>query len=193
MTAHDHEIVSIYGFSDDEIDKLMENCSECVLMWATQDGWPVGVIHAYVWQDKRVWLTFSSHRHRTAAIKRDPRVSITVSSSAATAKDSPLGSATMKGRAIFHDDDDTKEWFYRALSRKVSPNSQEGEDHFHSILDSPLRVILEIIPEKWITFDAKKSAKDMAGKLSEDEKTPRKSSDAVRMNKERTKRGLEPR
>ena len=31
MTAHDHEIVSIYGFSDEEIDKLMENCSECVL------------------------------------------------------------------------------------------------------------------------------------------------------------------
>jgi hypothetical protein len=99
----------------------------------------------------------------------------------------------MKGRAIFHDDDDTKEWFYRALSRKVSPNNQAGEDHFHSILDSPLRVILEIIPEKWITFDAQKSAKDMAGKLPEDEKTPRQSSDAVRMNKERIKRGLEPR
>lgn len=193
MTAHDHEIVSIYGFSDEQIDKLMENCGECVLMWATQDGWPVGVIHAYVWQDNRVWLTFSVHRHRAVAIKRDPRVSITVSSSAATAKDSPRGSATMKGRAIFHDDDKTKEWFYRALARKVSPDNQAGEDHFYSILDSPLRVILEIIPEKWITFDAQKSAMDMAGKLPEDEKTPRKNSDAVRMNKEREKRGLDPR
>lgn len=99
----------------------------------------------------------------------------------------------MKGRAYFHDDDETKAWFYRALAKKVSPVSQEGEDAFYSLLDSPLRTILEIVPEKWITFDSAKSALDMAGKLPESEKTARKSSDAVRMNQERERRGMEPR
>jgi hypothetical protein len=51
----------------------------------------------------------------------------------------------------------------------------------------------EIVPEKWITFDINQSSLDMAGVLPEEEKTKRKSSDAVRMDKERKKRGLEPR
>ena len=42
-TSHDHEIVSIYGFSEAQINRLMEDASECVLMWATKDNWPVGV------------------------------------------------------------------------------------------------------------------------------------------------------
>jgi hypothetical protein len=46
--THDHEMVSIYPFSDDEVDQLMGHSNECVLMWATKDGWPVGVTHAFV-------------------------------------------------------------------------------------------------------------------------------------------------
>jgi len=54
VTAHDHEIVSVYGFSEQQIDDLMTKTSECTLMWATKDGWPVGVIHAYAWLDGEV-------------------------------------------------------------------------------------------------------------------------------------------
>ena len=103
------------------------------------------------------------------------------------------GTATMKGTATFHEDDATKEWFYRALAKKVSPNNKAGEDAFYSLLDSPLRVILEIEPVKWITYDGEKAAHDMAGQLPDDEKTPRLESDGVRMNAERARRGLEPR
>ena len=192
-TSHDHEIVSIYGFSDAQIDRLMTDGQECVLMWATRDSWPVGVIHAFVWKDGRVWLTFAEHRHRAAAIRRNPKVSVCVSSSSARSADSPRGAATMKGRAIFHEDQATKDWFYRALARKVSPDNKAGEEHFFGILDSPLRTILEIVPEKWITYDAEKAGRDMAGALPEAEKTPRMSADATRMNQERARRGLPPR
>ena len=41
--THDHEIVSIYPFTDEEVDQLFTNANECVLMWGTTDGWPVGV------------------------------------------------------------------------------------------------------------------------------------------------------
>ena len=46
-----HENVSIYPFTDEEIDLLMKNAGECVLMWSTKDGWPVGVTHAFVWHE----------------------------------------------------------------------------------------------------------------------------------------------
>jgi nitroimidazol reductase NimA-like FMN-containing flavoprotein (pyridoxamine 5'-phosphate oxidase superfamily) len=189
-TSHDHEIVSIYGMSDEQIDQLMTEASECVLMWSTSDGWPVGVTHAFVWKDQRVWLTFAAHRHRAAAIRRDNRVSVAVSGVVAK---TVAGAATMKGIATFHDDDETKQWFYRALARKVRPDSREGEEAFYRLLDSPLRVILEIEPVKWITYDANKAGLDMQGRLPDDQKTPRQEADAVRMNRERQKRGLPPR
>ena len=189
-TSNDHEIVSIYGMSDAQIDRLMTQASECVLMWSTKDGWPVGVTHAFVWKDGKVWLTFAAHRHRAAAIRRDNRVTVAVSGVAA--RDVP-GAATMKGRATFHEDDATKAWFYPALAAKVRPDSEADKQAFEDLLDSPLRVILEIKPEKWITYDAEKAGRDMRGELAETEKTPRLESDSVRMNRERAKRGLPPR
>jgi general stress protein 26 len=189
-TSNDHEIVSIYGMSEAQIDRLMTQASECVLMWSTKDGWPVGVTHAFVWKDGKVWLTFAAHRHRAAAIRRDNRVTVAVSGVAA--RDVP-GAATMKGHATFHDDDATKAWFYPALAAKVRPDNEEGKQAFEDLLDSPLRVILEITPEKWITYDSEKAGRDMRGELAENEKTPRLESDSVRMNRERAKRGLPPR
>ncbi len=193
MAAHDHEIVSIYGHSEEQKDKLMTLAPECVLMWGTKDGWPVGVVHSFVWHDGKIWITFAAHRHRASAIKRDNRVSVTVSGATSRNPDCPRGAVTVKGKGYFHDDDETKKWFYGALSKKVSPDNEEGEKAFYELLDSPLRTVLEVVPEKWISFDAEKSARDRAGQLSEDEKTPRLSSDSERMNKERAKRGLDPR
>ena len=68
VQTHDHEIVSIYPFTDEEVDALMTNAHEAVLMWATKDGWPVGVTHAFFWHDGKIWLTFAAHRHRAAGI-----------------------------------------------------------------------------------------------------------------------------
>ena len=193
MTAHDLEVVSIYGHSEEQKHELMTRAPECVLMWATKDGWPVGVVHSFVWRDNKIWITFSSHRHRAAAIRRDNRVSVTVSGAASQDPKCPRGAVTVKGKGTFHDDDETKKWFYRALAKKVSPDSKQGEDDFYNLLNSPLRTILEVVPEKWISFDAEKSAKDRAGLLSDDEKTPPLSSDVDRMKKERERRGMEPR
>ena len=130
MAAHDHEIVSIYGHSEAQKTELMQRAPECVLMWGTSDGWPVGVVHSFVWHDGKVWITFAAHRHRASAIRRDNRISVTVSGATSSDPECPRGAVTIKGRATFHDDDETKEWFYRALSRKVSPDSKEGEDAF---------------------------------------------------------------
>ncbi len=194
--THDHEIVSIYPFSQAEQDQLLSHANECVLMWATKDGWPIGVIHAYVWHDGKVWLTFAAHRHRAAAIKRDNRVSVCISSAAyppGTGADLPRGAITLKGRATLHDDQPTKDWFYPALSKKLNPTNAQGEQFFNELLDSPLRVILAVTPEKAIMYNAKLASRHMAGTVTEEELGRRLESDAQRMNAERGRRGLPPR
>ncbi len=194
--AHDHEIVSIYPFTEEEVDQLMSHSRECVLMWATKDGWPVGVTHTFVWRDGKIWITFAAHRHRAAAIRRDPRVSVNVSSAAYRApvpKGLPGGAVTFKGRAEFHEDDETKAWFYPALSERVSPEDEGGQTFFTRFLDSPLRTIISVTPEKRIMYNSTKANRHVAGSISEEELGERLESDRDRMNAERKRRGLDPR
>ncbi len=194
--THDHEIVSIYPFTDEDIDQLMNNSVECVLMWATKDGWPVGVTHAFVWHDGKIWITFSEHRHRTAAIRRDNRVSVNVSSMgypAGVGADLPGGAITFKGTGEFFNDDETKKWFYTALSQKLNPDNAQGEEFFYNLLDSPLRIILAVTPTKKIMYNAKTAGAHMAGAIDEDQLGERLGVDKERMNKLREEKGLPPR
>ena len=192
----DHEIVSIYPFTEEEIEALMSNAVEAVLMWSTKDGWPVGVTHAYIWHDGKIWLTFASHRHRAAAIRRDNRVSVNISSASyaeGAAEDLPSGQITFKGTGEFFDDDDTKAWFYRALANKVGGGNEAVADHFYDFLNSPLRTVLAVTPVKRIMYNAGLANQHIAGTAKEEDLGERLSSDAQRMNREREERGLDPR
>jgi hypothetical protein len=194
--TNDHEIVSIYPFSEDEVEALMTNAVEAVLMWSTKDGWPVGVTHAFIWRDDKIWLTFASHRHRAAAISRDNRVSVNVSSASygpSADKTLPGGAITFKGTGEFLDDDQTKAWFYRALAEKVGQGNKETEDHFYQFLDSPLRTVLAVTPVKRIMYNGSLANRHIAGTAGEEELGERLSSDAKRMNLARKEQGLEPR
>ncbi|MBT7877165.1 MAG: hypothetical protein HN738_03680, partial [Gammaproteobacteria bacterium] len=189
MSGKDHEQVSIYPFSDEKREELLTKARECVFNWTTRDGWAVGVIHAFVWKDGRGWITCGVHRHRVSAIRRDPRCSLVVSGIAAP--DGPNGAITIKGRAIIHDDQETKDWFYPALARgpygtgedsaSLTPEQEAGAIAFEERLDSPLRVIIEIVPEKWITLDSDKMAADTMGQLSDEDRGPALEADSKRM------------
>ena len=71
-------------------------------------------------------------------------------------------------------------------------DDKAAEDHFVERLDSPLRVVIEVVPEKWITFDGSKSDRMVRGELRPEEIGPRLSSDSERMRKAREERGLDP-
>ena len=187
----DHEVVSIFPFDAEQLDELLADARECVLMWGTKDGWPVGVLHQFFWKDGKFWITCTANRHRVSAIKRDPRVSVSVSAMVAP-NFGPRGAATAKGRAVVHEDRETKDWFYRALAHKAMGDDKAAADHFVERLDSPLRVVIEVVPEKWITFDGSKSDRMVRGELKPEEMGPRLSSDSERMRKAREERGLDP-
>jgi len=192
--AHDREMVSIYQFSEAEVDQLMSHSGECVLMWATREGWPVGVTHAFVWHQGKIWLTFTANRHRAAAIRRDNRVSVNVSSAGypGTAGGLPTGAITFKGRGEFFEDDETKSWFYGALSRKRYPDDPAAREAFCALLDSPLRVILAVSPEKRIMYNAGLANRHSRGGVDESELGEPLSADRERLDVERIKRGLPP-
>lgn len=158
MVSENYEDVRSYSLDDDILEKLLDEQTELNFMWGTKDHWPVGVFMSFVWRDGRFWLTLTTQRARMRAIQRDPRVSVAVSSVGTS-----LGrqkSATAKGRVYIHDDDETKAWFYPALAKRVMPKIPAVQRAFVSLLDSERRVVLEVVPEKWITFDVNKMKAD---------------------------------
>jgi general stress protein 26 len=146
--AGDYEDVSVFILS------------ECTFMWVNGAGEPVGVIMNYVWHNDRFWVTATRRRARVGAVERNPNVAIAISS-----RGTDIGisqSITYKGRAVVHDDAATKEWFYPALAKFVRPDAESQQIAFAQHLDSPGRVVIEIVPTKRIGFDAEAMFKGSA-------------------------------
>ena len=150
-----HEDVTVYTLDDDDEQELLAAQNECVFMWANKEGWPVGVVMSYVWRAGSFWLTASSQRQRIAAVRRDPRVAVAVSSKGTSIRHART--VTYKGHCTLHDDAATKAWFYPALVDVIRPReSPEYKQHYVDVLDSPRRVILEVVPTQRIAYDGAK-------------------------------------
>lgn len=153
-----YEDVTRYGLDDAAESELLRQQAECTFIWGNKEGHPVGVVMNYVFLDGRFWLTASGQRARVAAVRRDPRVSITISSlgSAITTRKS----LTYKGQCVVHEDADTKAWFYPALAAVVRRGDPKAQAAFVQHLDSPRRVVFEVVPEGRIGFDSTRMWQD---------------------------------
>ena len=158
----DYDDVSIYPLDQNKIERLLQLQTECAVLWSTSDGWPVGVMHRFVYQDNKFWVTCAGQRKRVPALRKRNKSAVIVSS-----EGTPLGrdqTMTVKCRATVHDDDPaTKAWFYRALAMKLNNGDEQQAAVFEQFLDSPTRVIIELEPTKWITYDGVKLAAHIAG------------------------------
>ena len=156
--ADSYEDVSMFTLSGDRERALLDAQTECCFMWTTKTGDPVGVIMNYVATDDRFWVTCTKRRKRVAAVAARPRVALAI-----TSRGTKIGvsqALTYKGQAIIHDDDETKAWFYRALAARVRPDSEDEQAAFVHHLETDGRVVIEIVPDGRIGFDAEEMFRD---------------------------------
>jgi len=162
MAVGDYEDVTSYTLDPDVQEDLLRRQNECTFIWNTRSGWPVGVIMSYIWRDGKIWVTSAKQRPRVTAVRRDPRVCVVVSSAGTGMGPKAL---TMKGRCTFHEDAETKRWFYPALAKILVPGNEAQQRGFVKMLDSPHRTIIAVTPEHCITFDGDKMAAASGGGL----------------------------
>jgi len=147
-----YEDVRQFSLSDERERTLLDRQTECCFMWTAKNGDPVGVIMNYVVRDSRFWVTCTRQRKRVAAVEARPRVAIAI-----TSRGTNIGvsqAVTYKGNAVVHEDDETKAWLYPALAARVRPESADQQAAFVHHLDTPGRVVIEIVPDGRIGFDA---------------------------------------
>lgn len=156
----DYEDVSGVEVDPAKRADLFEAQTECVLNWSTRDGWPVGVLHRFVWRDRKFWVTCAPQRKRVAALRARPQSSVVVSSEGTW-----LGgdvSTTAKTLAVVHDDPAVREWFYPALAERLRQDA-DGRREFLRRLDTPGRVVIELEPVDWITYDGVRLESQLRG------------------------------
>ncbi len=158
MGTRNYEDVTKYPLDPSVREELLSCQNEASFCWGKKDGSPMGVIMTYVWRQGKFWLTATSQRARIAAIRRDPRVTVIVSS--VGTKLGPAKSITVGGSVRILDDAETKSWVYPAVAAAIIPGADEFQRKFVAMLDSDRRLVLEVTPERWITFDAVKMMKD---------------------------------
>jgi nitroimidazol reductase NimA-like FMN-containing flavoprotein (pyridoxamine 5'-phosphate oxidase superfamily) len=159
--AKNWEDVKSYTLDSEDERELLDAQTECTLIWAGKEGWPMGVIVNFIYRDGRFWLTASEERPRIASIRKDPRVSIAVTSKGSSVKE--RRSITYKCTAVVHRDRETLDWVLPEFANAMRPGEPEKAEAFRTMLDSPDRVVLELVPVTRIGFDSAKMWKASEG------------------------------
>ena len=108
-TVRHWEDVRGYTLDSQAEAQLLSLQTECTFIWSNRQGHPVGVIMNFIFRAGSFWLTASDLRKRVSAVRRDPRVSLAISSHGSGI--AARRSLTYKGTCTVHSDEATKAWF----------------------------------------------------------------------------------
>jgi hypothetical protein len=149
----DYEDLTSMRLDDAALAELLEAGGECVFNWTTREGYPVGVVVAFVYHEGKFFTTCAERRKRVPALKSRPQSGIVINNGGRT--------ATFRGDSIVHANgdlgfDELKEWFYRKLSRLDAKPDDAYRQSFAKFLDSPHRVIIETDAQLVVAFDTAK-------------------------------------
>ena len=151
-----YEDVTTYRLSPEREQELVDKQIECNFVWTNKAGHGLGVIMNYLSRDGSIWLTATRQRARIKALQRDPRATVVISSMGTDM--GPGKQITYKGSVVLHEDQATKDWFYPAMADLISPYPAPTPEAAIAYLDTPLRVVIELIPEMSLLFDGDKIA-----------------------------------
>ena len=149
----DYEDLTGMQLTDAELHELVSGNGECIFNWTTKDGFPVGVVVAYVWNDGKFWTTCAARRKRVPALRVRPQSGIVINRDGKT--------ASYRGNSTVHTSEDPdfveiKSWFYRQLSGVDREPDNAYRQAFAKFLDSPHRVIIETEAHLIVGFDTAK-------------------------------------
>ena len=146
-----YEELQRYPLTAERRDLLLAEAVECAVTWIDADGWPMGVVHWFVWERGRFFVTAGTRRTRVAALRERAQSSVIVSGSGTSL--GPGLSVTAVTRALVHDDEETLRWFAAALSGKAHRGNPAMAARFERMLVETDRVVIELEPLPFVSHD----------------------------------------
>jgi hypothetical protein len=149
----DYEDLTSMRLDDSALERMLATGGECIFNWTTREGYPVGVVVAFVYHEGKFFTTCAERRKRVPALRARPQSGIVINQGGKTASFKGNSTVHAHGDAGF---DELKEWFYTKLSRLDADPEDAYRQSFAKFLDSPHRVIVETAAELVVAFDTVK-------------------------------------
>ncbi len=130
-----------FELTRDETAGLINDAHGCVVTWARRDGHPAAAYVTHVVVDGEVYITSREGRAKNVALRRDPRTAVVFEVPG-------RGGVTVLGRAEFSDDPGLRRRIMNAMADRANYQGAVRETFIRN-LDSPGRVVIRIVPEKY--------------------------------------------
>ena len=149
----DYEDLTSMRLDEVEVSRMLAAGGECIFNWTTRDGYPVGVVVAFVYRNGKFFTTCAERRKRVPALRARPQSGIVINHGGKT--------ASFRGDSTVHANGDDgfgelKAWFYPTLSGLDKAPDDPYRQSFARFLDSPHRVIVETEAQLVVAFDTAK-------------------------------------
>jgi len=135
------ETTNVGELTRDEITALINDTTGCVVTWTRRDGGPGAAYVAHVVIDGEIYVTSREGRSKNVALRRDPRTAVVFAIPG-------RGGVTIIGRVEFSKDPDVRRRVMAAIG-DYSKLKGAARETFIRNLDSPGRVVLRIVPERY--------------------------------------------
>jgi len=134
------------------VEKLLTHQSECTLSWVKRDGCPASTVVSFVYLENKIYMTAMTGSGRVKAIRRQPRVSVSVSGKGCSVGHSRC--VSLQGECEIFSDQETRDKFFPAFARAVLPDSEKGAAMMAGMMNSPENFVLVMTPDKVIPYDS---------------------------------------
>ena len=147
-------VATDYPMELNEFELLYRHNAYCEMAHVNKRGYPVVSPMFYVIKNDNIMMsTIKNYRLKVGCLKENPKMSVTVHNDGTNVRHQKA--ILVMGQAVIHDDDELmREIHWKIIDKYFFEltTDEERETAFEAV-HTPLRCIIEVIPEKVMTWD----------------------------------------
>jgi general stress protein 26 len=143
-----------YPMEDDEFDLLYHKNAYCNMAHVNKRGYPVVSPMFYVINNDNIMMsTIKNYRLKVGCLKANPKITVAVHNDGTNVRHQKA--ILVMGQAVIHDDDELMRDIHWKIIDKYffELTTDEERAAVFEAVHTPLRCIIEVVPEKIMTWD----------------------------------------
>jgi nitroimidazol reductase NimA-like FMN-containing flavoprotein (pyridoxamine 5'-phosphate oxidase superfamily) len=143
-----------YPMEEEEFNLLYRENAYCEMGHVNRRGYPVVTPMFYVIKDDNIMMSsIKNYRHKVGCLEENPKITVSIHNDGTNVRHQKA--ILVMGQAAIHDDDALmRDIHWQIIDKYFSEltTDEEREVAFNAV-HTPLRCIIEVIPEKILTWD----------------------------------------
>jgi len=143
-----------YPLEQEEFELLFRENAYCEMAHVNKRGYPVVTPMFYVIKDDHIMMSsIKEYRHKVGCLKKNPKMTVSIHNDGTNVRHQKA--ILIMGQAVIHDDDALMRGIHWQIIDKYFfelTTDEEREAVFEAV-HTPLRCIIEVVPEKILTWD----------------------------------------